>query len=268
MYEQELLIDSFRTKYWGTPLSPGVLAAFLAMPRHRFVKKFSPDGERWITLTEQNVENYLPLLYADTTLLLYEDGTHTCTISQPSLVLKMLELLEIRPGHKVFELGAGSGWNAAMMGHMVGPEGKVISVEIIEEMATQAALNIQSFDMPQVSIIHADGSKGYFEEAPFDRGVFTAGAYDIPAVFYDQIKDGGKLLFVLKTPGLGDLLLSLRKVQGHFVEEDRVHVIFVPVTGTNVPEGRDEINELVTKSRLTIYPKKNVIIGSESVFVF
>ncbi len=69
-----------------------------------------------------------------------DDSNVLSTISQPSFVLRMLDMLQLRPGHRVFELGAGSGWNAALMGHLVGPEGQVFSLELIPEVARAAAL--------------------------------------------------------------------------------------------------------------------------------
>lgn len=109
--------------------------AYCKTPRHLFVKRFSVDGERWISLNYENMKSHLPLIYSDHPLLLFDNGAQISTISQPSLVLRMLDLLDVMEGHKVFELGTGSGWNAALLGQLVGKEGLVMSFEIIDEMA-------------------------------------------------------------------------------------------------------------------------------------
>lgn len=222
----------------GQNLSETTLNAFLAIPRHLFIKNVS-----------------LKDAYLDTSLPLYEDDRgFISTISQPSLVLKMIDLLELGPGMKVFELGAGSGWNAAMMGKVVGEKGKVISVEIIPTMAQYAQENLKQFQLPQVEIISGDGNEGYPTEAPFDRGIFTAGAYDVPEVFFEQIKDNGILEFVLKTE-MVDFVLVLKKMPDHFESQKVIRCRFVPVKG-KAPKPFLEGLELISEaSQLRIYPR-------------
>src|SRR6476620_2826333 len=106
--DQERLLETIRSRAW-VRLSPRVEEAFMRTPRHYFVRKFSLDYEHWITVDESSVLNYLPLIYSDATLLLWDNGDHISTISQPSLVLHMLELLDVKEGMRVFELGTGSG---------------------------------------------------------------------------------------------------------------------------------------------------------------
>ncbi len=230
-----------------------------------------------MNLSFENRDFHLPLLYSDRPLLLFDNRAQVSTISRPSLVLRMLDLLDLIKGHKVFELGSGSGWNAALMGEIVGKEGLVMSFEIIDEMARLAEENINHFDLPQVKILTFDGALGYEDEAPYDRGIFTAGANDIPRIFFDQIKEGGKLLFVLHTPTQGDLLLVLRKKSGHFEEEQRVRCQFVPLTGSHAGDDHNELDKLVSVGKLKIYPKDELpnldkreryIQGPSSHFVF
>lgn len=110
-------------------------------------------------------------------------------------------------------------------------------------------------NLPQVKVIMADAAEGYQDEAPFDRGIFTAGATDLPYVFYDQIRDGGKLLLVLKVQTDYDLLLVLRKKNGHFEEEDRLGCRFVPVTGKEQTSVKSELHPLARSKRIHIYPR-------------
>jgi hypothetical protein len=140
-------------------------------------------------------------------------------------------MLRLEPGHNVFELGAGSGWNAALMGQLVGSTGHVYSLEIIPEVARTAMDTIKSLGIENVSIIEADGGEGYTPGAPYDRAIFTAGAYDLPRYFYEQIKEAGLLLLVIKNEGGGDTLFLLRKTGASFEALDSVPCGFVQMTG-------------------------------------
>ncbi len=233
---QEALLVAAERFFDGKRVPTDIRKAFLQTPRHAFAPRYySPKKGRWIDLSAEPVEDHLPELYADHPLGIYRDSDSRtlATISQPSLVLYMLHLLDLRPGQKVFELGGGSGWNAAMMGRLVGPQGKVCSVEIIESLAATAQDVLKSLNLPQVAISAGDGSAGLEATAPFDRGVFTASAWELPLCFFEQIARDGLLLLVIKLrPGI-DLLASLRKrARGRFDSEQHFVCSFVPVTGS------------------------------------
>lgn len=249
--EQERLLETIRNKAW-VKISKDVEQAYLMTPRHHFVRKFSVDYDNWIEVDDETIKNFLLLIYADATLLIWDDGHHVSTISQPSLVLHMLELLDIKPGMRIFELGTGSGWNAAMLGRLVGNSGEVVSYEIIPELARDAERNFSSMNLPQVKVKSGDAAELIKEELPFDRGVFTAGAFDLPLSFFDKVKEGGKLLFVLKT-GSDDLLLTLEKRKDHFEEVSRMRCRFVSVMGDTAPKGHSPVGEI--PQNVMIYPK-------------
>src|SRR5207247_4227997 len=132
-----------------------------------------------------NLKEHLPTLYSDRPLGLFgeDENNPISTISQPSLVLRMLDMLQLHRGQTVFELGAGSGWNAALMGHLVGPAGHVYSLEIIPEVAQMAVDTIATLGITNVHIIAADGGEGYAAGAPYDRAIFTAGNCCLPNHF-------------------------------------------------------------------------------------
>lgn len=176
------------------PLSPEIEKAFYKYPRHLFVPEYS-----------------LMAAYSDHPLLLYENAPFTSTISQPSFVLQILQRLQIQPGHKVFELGTGSGWNAALMSALVGPTGKVITSEVIPEVANRAKKFLALLKVPQVQVISGDGFEGYPEEAPYDRVIFTAGSAEFPDKLFSQLKDGGLMIFVRQRDLDADMLEVLRK---------------------------------------------------------
>jgi protein-L-isoaspartate(D-aspartate) O-methyltransferase len=196
---QRQLLELSRFANRSDPISPATEDAYLHTPRHQFVSRYRHLGSKeWLDVDAGNLPNHLPALYTNGPLILSgdDDGDLASTISQPSLVLRMLDMLHVEPGHNVFELGAGSGWNAAMLGRLTGPAGHVYSIEIIPEMARRAAAAVQALGINNVSIIEADGGKGYAAAAPYDRAIFTAGTYELPRYFYHQIKEGGLLLVV------------------------------------------------------------------------
>jgi protein-L-isoaspartate(D-aspartate) O-methyltransferase len=190
-------------------------------------------SREWHEINEENLAEYLPTLYTDKPLILFgeDDSNIPSTISQPSFVLRMLALLQIEPGQTIFELGAGSGWNAALMGHLVGSAGHVYSLEIIPEIAQAASGIIETLKIENVSIITADGGNGYQANTLYDRAIFTAGTYDLPCHFYSQIRVGGLVLVVIKNQGGGDNLFLLEKKADRFESLDSMACGFVQLTG-------------------------------------
>ena len=186
-YQQQLL-DQAQHIYYETPISDATQQAYYATPRHLFVPRYRVWGsQNWHTVDNHNLAEHVATLYADRPLILFgdDDANVPSTISQPSFVLRMLDMLQIQPGQAIFELGAGSGWNAALMGRLVESAGHVYSLEIIPEVARRATETIESLGIENVSIINADGGAGYLPGAPYDRAIFTAGAYDLPFHFYE-----------------------------------------------------------------------------------
>ncbi len=232
-YQQQLL-EQTQSIYRDHPISAATQQAYLATPRHLFVNRYREWGiEKWQEIDRDNLAEYLPTLYTDKPLILFgdDDDDIPSTISQPSFVLRMLDLLQIEPGHTIFELGAGSGWNAALMGHLVGSQGHVYSLEIIPEVAQTATAIIDKLAIQNVSIIAADGGDGYDSNIKYDRAIFTAGAYDLPCYFHNQIKEGGLLLIVIKNPGGGDNLFLLKKTADCFESIESMACGFVRLKG-------------------------------------
>jgi protein-L-isoaspartate(D-aspartate) O-methyltransferase len=233
-FQKQLLEESRHNMFLKRPMSKAIEKAFLETPRHSFIKRYRlwPSKE-WHEIDSNNLEEHLATLYSDKALILWGDDNEniTSSISQPSLVLYMLDMLKLESGHKVFELGAGSGWNAALMGHIVGPKGHVYSLEIIPELAKPASETVEALGLKNVSIIEGDGGEGYAAGTPYDRAMFTAGSFDLPHHFYEQIKKGGLLLIVFKVEGGADNLFLLRKTADHFEAIDSLCCGFVQMTG-------------------------------------
>ena len=231
---QKQLLEQTRSLCRKTPISEATEQAYLATPRHCFVRRYREWGTKeWQVVNPDSLAEQIATLYADRPIILFGDDDQNIpsTISQPSFVLEMLDLLQLNPGDKVFELGAGSGWNAALMGRLVGPAGQVVSIEIIPELAQSARQTLESLGIANVQIVRGDGAEGYENSAPYDRAIFTAGAFDLPHYFYVQLREGGLLLVVIKTEGGEDNLFLLRKTGDHFESLESQPCAFVQLRG-------------------------------------
>ncbi len=154
-------------------ISDKVAKAMLKVPRHLFVP---PPYDR---------EAYL-----DTPLPIGKGQT----ISAPHMVAIMCDLLDLKEGEKVLEVGGGSGYHAAVVAEIVGRRGKVIAIERIPELAERAKRTLEYLGYDNVKIVVGDGTKGYEPEAPYDKIYVTASAPDIPKPLIDQLKPGGRMV--------------------------------------------------------------------------
>ncbi len=247
-YQQELL-ETIKSKI---KISQQTQEAFLQTPRHLFAKQFlkytKGEGDQLeyelIKLTDKILQEHLDHLYKNGTicLALDKEGEYwLSSISQPSLVLMMLDKLDIQKGQNILEIGTASGWNAAMMAHLVGNTGEVHSVEIISELVPRAQASIDGMGITNVSLYDADGALQEYDKT-FDRIMFTVGSYDIPLSIHQQLKEGGLLLMVLKNRANFDTLILFKKEGKHLHSINSIPCGFVPL------QGAYEMPELNTKS--------------------
>jgi len=156
------------------------------------------------------------------------------------MVSIMNEALRLEVGHKVLEVGAGSGWHAATIAEIVAPSeaprsewGHVYTVEIVQGLAESARRNIMNAGYgDRVTIICTDGSMGYAEKAPYDRTLVTAAAPDIPKPLIEQLKTNGIMLIPVGNVHLFQSLIKITKEANEKIKEENLGgVAFVPLTG-------------------------------------
>jgi len=162
------------------------------------------------------------------------------TASAPHMVAIMNESLQLEVGHKVLEIGAGSGWHAATIAEIVAPadspsseRGHVYTVEIVQELADFARKNILRAGYGNaVTIVSGDGSLGHPDNSPYDRILVTAAAPDVPPPLVDQLKPGGIMLVPVGSISLFQNLLKITKgADGKMSKENLGGVAFVPLIG-------------------------------------
>ncbi|GII55878.1 hypothetical protein Pth03_42670 [Planotetraspora thailandica] len=204
-------------------LTAPVEDAMRSVPRHLFV----PDAP-------------LDEAYGNDAIVTRRDphGAAVSSASAPSVVAAMLEQLDVRPGHRVLEIGAGTGYNAVLLSRLTGPSGQVTTVDIIGDVARTARERIVAADAENVSVIHGDGEFGHVDHAPYDRIIVTAGAWDVPPAWSDQLASGGLLLVPLRMLGV-TRSVALARENGHWRSRSMLQCGFVPMHGAGAMAQRE-----------------------------
>lgn len=185
-----------------------VVEAMLRVPRHCFI----PESRQGSS-------------YVDTPLSIGFGQT----ISAPHMVAMMTEHLDVEPQQKVLEIGAGSGYQAAVLAELL-KDGVLYTLERIPELAERATKILKELGYSNVYVIVGEGTQGYVEEAPYDRIIVTAAAPKIPSPLLDQLKPSGKLLIPVGGRVLQDLLLIEKEEKG-FKKKNLGGCVFVPLIG-------------------------------------
>ena len=183
---------------------PRVLAAMRKTPRHLFV----PDALR----SRAYDDTPLPIGFSQ-------------TISQPYIVASMSDLLDVEPGHRVLEIGTGSGYQAAVLAQLAA---EVYTMEIVEPLARQSEALLKRLGYNNVSVRFGDGYKGWPEKAPFDRIILTASPPEIPQTLIDQLKPGGKLVSP-EGREWQELVIISKDLGGRVERKIAYAVMFVPM---------------------------------------
>jgi protein-L-isoaspartate(D-aspartate) O-methyltransferase len=160
-------------------------------------------------------------------------GVPTSSASAPGTVAGMLEQTQVRPGQRVLEVGDGTGYNAALLAHLVGPSGSVTTIEYDAEVAEVARAHLAAYGADRVRVVAGDGTLGAAEDGPFDRILVTAGAWDVAQAWVEQLAPDGRVVLPLRLRGLTRVVAFERTETGLrslSVEEDG----FIPMKGIGV----------------------------------
>ncbi|MCX7184451.1 MAG: protein-L-isoaspartate(D-aspartate) O-methyltransferase [Nitrosospira sp.] len=209
MVEEVLAEVAASSPYSGRDtLSPAVITAMKKVERHHFVPT-------WLAMFAY-LNRPLPIGYGQ-------------TISQPLIVALMTDLLQLKEGDKVLEIGTGSGYQAAVLAEIVK---SVYSIEIIEPLGKEAAERLKSLGYGNVEVRLGDGYYGWPETAPFDAIIVTAAASHVPPPLLKQLKPGGRMLIPLGAHFMTQYLMVVEKqADGSVTSRQIVPVSFVPLTG-------------------------------------
>jgi protein-L-isoaspartate(D-aspartate) O-methyltransferase len=216
---QNALIEQIKQR--GAIITQSVEEAFRAVPRHLFLPTVP-----------------LETVYQDTHVVTKtRDNAPLSSSSQPSLMANMLELLDIRQGQHILEIGAGTGYNAALLAHLVGETGQVTTVDIDEDIVKEARAHLRTAGYERVQVICGDGGMGYAPAAPYDRIILTTSASDIAPAWFEQLAPGGLLVMPLQLTSLKsrltmDALVTFER-KDNLLASRTVHASwFIPLRGT------------------------------------
>jgi protein-L-isoaspartate(D-aspartate) O-methyltransferase len=168
------------------PPSAMVADALRAVPRHVFLPELEPEAA-----------------YRDEAIVTKRDadGQPISSSSQPTIMAIMLDQLGLAPGQRVLEIGAGTGYNAALLKHIVGAGGTVVSIDLDEDVAEQAREHLAAAGCPDVTVVSGDGAAGYPARAPYDRVIATVGVSDLAPAWLSQLTPDGRIVVPLDLRG-------------------------------------------------------------------
>lgn len=219
---------------------PSIEAAFRAIPRHLFL----PDTP-------------LEAVYKDDAIPTKKDdhGRAISSSSQPAMMAIMLEQLDIQPGDHVLEVGAGTGYNAALMSYLVGEHGRVTTIDIDQDIVNAAQTHLQNAGCTNVTVICGDGMNGFAAHAPYNRIILTVGGWEIAPAWREQLNPDGRLLLPLSLKG-PQFSIAFAKQNGHLTSHSVHGCGFMRLHGPNA--GPDQ--------SIPIDPESNILLGYEDNF--
>ncbi|MCH7984781.1 MAG: methyltransferase, FxLD system [Chloroflexi bacterium] len=199
----------------GRIRTPAVEEAFRIVPRHLFLPGIDAEAA-----------------YRDQSVPTKRIGDDLVSgASQPSVMALMLEQLELQPGQCVLEIGAGTGYNAALIQYIVGDRGKVVTIDIDDDIAAAARQHLVTAGLGHVNVVCSDGAFGYPDAAPFDRIILTVGAWDIAAAWREQLRPDGILVLPLSVGGV-ELSIAFAVVNSHLESRSVEFCSFMRMRGS------------------------------------
>lgn len=206
----------------GTAAGTDVARALLAVPRHAFLPEVP-----------------LRVAYRDDAVVTKRDpyGVPVSSSSQPTIMALMLAQLDLAAGHRVLEIGAGTGYNAALIAHLVGAAGSVVSVDLDPDTAARAATALSRAGYPQVQVVAADGARGYPPGAPYDRIIATVGVWDLAPAWLAQLAPAGRIVLPLDLRG-AQVSVAFERDGGHWVGRSLIPCGFMRLRGEQAGPNR------------------------------
>jgi protein-L-isoaspartate(D-aspartate) O-methyltransferase len=193
---REKLVAHLRAR--GDVRTERVAAAFARVPRHAFLPELPPEDA-----------------YADRSIAIkLQDGVAISSSSQPAIMAEMLEMLAVREGDRVLEIGAGSGYNAALLAEIVGPAGYVETIDLDDDLVAAARTHLESAGYARVHVVLGDGARGDPANAPFDAVIASVGVEGIPPAWIAQLRAGGRLVAPLTIRSLQKVVAFERTANG------------------------------------------------------
>jgi protein-L-isoaspartate(D-aspartate) O-methyltransferase len=220
------MVDRLRAE--GSVRSQAVEQAFRGVERHLFLPDVSLDS-----------------VYGGEAVPIKRDdqGLSISSSSEPAIMAAMLEQLAVEPGHRVLEIGTGSGYNAALLAELVGEGGEVTSVDLEKDLVERASRALTAAGYPQVVTFARDGWEGAADRAPFDRIEVTVGVWDLSPHWIEQLVDGGLLVVPLWLRAGFEASIAFRKNGGRLVSESVEHCGFMRLRGPKAgPESYVPVN--------------------------
>ncbi|MFD3823154.1 methyltransferase, FxLD system [Streptomyces sp. NPDC058625] len=206
------LVDQLRAD--GHARTPAVETALRTVPRHVFVPEAS---------LEDAYGNAPVHIKYDT------DGTSISCASQPGVVALMLDQLDAQPGERILELGAGTGYNAGLLAHLVGESGHVTTLDVDDDLVEGARAHLAAAGITNVEAVTRDGALGYAEAAPYDRIIATVGAHGVPHAWLQQLAPGGRLLVPQRLKGTVSRSIAYEQRDGRWVSLNSEMNTFMPL---------------------------------------
>lgn len=197
--------------------TPAVDAALRSVPRHLFLPG--------VSLTEAYANEAVYTKHDDS------GGACISAASQPAMVAMMLEQLQLGPGARVLELGAGTGYNAALMAAIVGEAGHVTTIDVDEDLIDDARDHLDAAAVTNVDVVLGDGALGHPDAAPYDRVIATVGAFETPTAWLDQLAPHGRLVVPLRLAGAASRSIIFERDQDGWIDRGSEMAVFMPLRG-------------------------------------